>query len=358
MITAATAALLGVLELGARGLAADAPSAVDHALAADALRDQPDARALFEELYSGRIRHRFEPFVHYHLRPYDGVHVHVGPEGRRATPQPDVPADAPVVWVFGGSTIFGMGARDGHTIPAQLARAMTVPARIENYGQIGFFSTQELVTLLRELHAGRRPDVAIFVDGVNEVLPALVMGRPGTPLDTPQLEAELDALRGGGSAAVLGHVLRGLAPRSALLARLVSTPGPAPIESRVPAADEDDVARTIATTYRVNRDVIRALAARFGFEVVFFWQPTIFSKRARSPGEERLAGESRAYASLYAKAHRAVVGADGDAPIDLTDVFGDDATPVFFDFCHVSERGNQRLAERLAPHVDAALGAR
>lgn len=147
------------------------------------------------------------------------------------------------------------------------------------------------------------------------------------------------------------------APRSVLLARLTSK-REAAIQSAVPAAEEDAAARAIASTYAVNQALIRALGERYGFSVAFFWQPTIFSKRARSPGEARLADEGRAYASLYAKTHAAVFSAEGATTVDLTDAFADDATPVFFDFCHLSERGNRRIAEVMAPHVDRALRAR
>ena len=41
-------------------------------------------------------------------------------------------------------------------------------SNVRNLGRRGFVSTQEVIYLMRELQAGRRPDVVVFYNGVND----------------------------------------------------------------------------------------------------------------------------------------------------------------------------------------------
>ena len=77
--------------------------------------------------------------------------------------------------MFGGSTAWGEGAPDDETIPSHLARLMNVwgvDTTVKNLGERGYVSTQEVVFLYRELQAGRRPDVVVFYDGINDAAAA------------------------------------------------------------------------------------------------------------------------------------------------------------------------------------------
>ena len=81
--------------------------------------------------------------------------------------------------MFGGSTMWGAGARDDYTIPSFLSKMLTqaFPGRIRvvNYGRSGFVSTQERILLFQALQHGCRPQIAIFYPGfpgLNGVRPA------------------------------------------------------------------------------------------------------------------------------------------------------------------------------------------
>jgi lysophospholipase L1-like esterase len=92
-------------------------------------------------------------------------------------------AKARKVWVFGGSTIFGIGTPDSATIPSYLSRELNAHSsdcvEVTNLGAEGYVTNQELILLLQQLKAGHRPDIAVFYDGVNE---SLVGGfSPGVP---------------------------------------------------------------------------------------------------------------------------------------------------------------------------------
>ncbi|MCB0419073.1 MAG: SGNH/GDSL hydrolase family protein [Bdellovibrionales bacterium] len=80
------------------------------------------------------------------------------------------------VFAFGGSTTFGWHVGDEETIPSYLERELQQKLRrqgnwrrveVTNFGK-GFNSWyQEMVLFERLLHAGYKPDVVVFLDGVN-----------------------------------------------------------------------------------------------------------------------------------------------------------------------------------------------
>jgi hypothetical protein len=75
--------------------------------------------------------------------------------------------DNPVrIWVFGGSTVFGMGVPDWATMPSQLLAVLNEGSlgcvQVTNLGVEAYVSTQEVLLLLEELKAGRRPDITVF----------------------------------------------------------------------------------------------------------------------------------------------------------------------------------------------------
>lgn len=198
---------LGGLELLARAWPDDPPAP---RATADAFQGQPDAEATLDVVYSGQLQTRFAPFVHFTLAPHDGPLIEIDAEGRRRVPGTATSTRAPTVWMFGGSTMWGMGARDEGTIPAHLTRLLGHEVRVVNFGQVGYLSTQEVLTLLLELQAGRRPDVAVFYDGVNEVFPALKLGQAGLPLDVARRRAEFNITRPDALPRLTGAALTGL----------------------------------------------------------------------------------------------------------------------------------------------------
>ncbi|MEQ8278084.1 MAG: SGNH/GDSL hydrolase family protein [Deltaproteobacteria bacterium] len=316
----------------------------------DALADQAQAAALFDELYSGRLQHRFEPFAHYRMKAYAGQHVNVNADGWRATPTSA--ADGPTVWVLGGSTIWGMGARDEGTIPSHLARALR-SARVENLGQIGYTSTQELITLLARLQAGERPDVVVFYDGVNDLLSLLKLGRAGLPLDVPRRELEFNITRPDELPRLLKATVANVARKSKVLGLVRGTGERQPAR---PIEDPERAAQDALRAYLANVAAAQGLAERYGFEVMFFWQPTLFGKAKLSASEKAALAEEASFAPVYRAAQAQV--ATSTVVVDLSDVFGEDPAPTFFDFCHLSEAGNLRVADRIAQVVAPVLEGR
>ncbi len=120
-------------------------------------RTIPDPRVIAEG-YGGEtwpIRHyqelerlsvRWEPYVYFRQRPIAGQTITIDERGFRKRWQSprDPTADAhrrpSRIWMFGGSSLWGFGARDDQTIPslvAQKIHAHGIQAIVGNFSEIG-----------------------------------------------------------------------------------------------------------------------------------------------------------------------------------------------------------------------------
>ncbi|MGO9118307.1 MAG: SGNH/GDSL hydrolase family protein [Desulfomonilaceae bacterium] len=132
---------------------------------------------------------RWEPYVYWRRERTEGRYVNVSESGVRRTwtSKTSRTSDGPCrIWCFGGSTMWGDGARDKFTIPSHIAKILSqqMPStnvEVVNFGEIAYVSTQEFLTLYMKLRQGERPDVVIFYDGVNDVYSAYHNKEVGLP---------------------------------------------------------------------------------------------------------------------------------------------------------------------------------
>lgn len=167
---------------------------------ADPRASAADARQLVTELgeASGQGT-TWRPFVYWRLRPFQGRFVNVDDEGLRATVKPPGVVMSPNprrVFLFGGSTMWSANVPDALAIPSCLWKQMSRPGDWEmtNFGQPGYVSTQDLLTLELECRAGNRPDVAIFYNGFNDIASALQNAAAGVAINEINRSREFNQL--------------------------------------------------------------------------------------------------------------------------------------------------------------------
>lgn len=301
------------------------------------------------------LRTRWQPYVYWRIRAHRGQHINVDSTGNRHTwNSTSTPSPSQLrIFMFGGSALWGIGARDEFTIPSlvskRLARQTTTGVRVTNFGEIGWVNTQEIIALMLELRRGNVPDIVVFYDGANEYASAFQSGGAGIPQNEGNRVAEFNLLRGGGDSrrilfrrlALYRWIER--ATRSARGSQETSLPGDNPVLIKPLAEDVVDV-------YVGNVELVESLSNRYGFKAFFFWQPLIYSKRNPSPSErEELARRgSRRGAPLAALAHKTLKERMSTGKLaslyDLADVFGDDGRMAFVDSVHLVESANDRVA--------------
>ena len=91
-----------------------------------------------------------------------------------------VSADTIDIYFFGGNTMFGQNIADSETIPSRFISAYreenpSRSVRVKNFGVPHYYSKQELMLLTSLLFDGHRPDIVIFLDGLNDFYPARML---------------------------------------------------------------------------------------------------------------------------------------------------------------------------------------
>jgi hypothetical protein len=329
---------------------------------ADGYRDEDWPAHAFREFFD-RVRVEWAPFVGWRHRPLAGTYHNFDARGLRRTwrpPEAESGGKRPHrVFMLGGSTVMGMGARDDGTVPSLLARGLFeagLAAEVTNMGQLGYVMAQEVAALIEELKRGNAPDLAVFTDGLNEVMTAEHHGTAGRLWQEANRRHEFNLIQPYRRADLLRFAARALAPETAKALGLFEPPADPP--ARLAAADVERVAGDVWRHYAWNVRLVEDLAARFKFRALFFWQPAIFMKKTPTAYEERLKreGDTPLFRSVYGQ-RLETLGTLENA-VDLSRAFEDLAEGVYYDAHHLTERGNGLLAAAMLPHVVAALRAR
>lgn len=236
-------------------------------------------------------------------RQYEGEYLNVDQYGRRATSAPSAAhAGQPplTIWVFGGSTLFGWGLPDQHTLASQLqgelqARIPDRQVRVTNFGVPWYNSSHEAALLVANLReAPEPPDIALFLDGPNDLSHVLAYHNE-SPLHN-QLDAAWESWLDYLYAPFPGIQV---SPNFPLFrAYYVLGPGDplgVKIEKRNPGevrSDEELVQRAL-DHYRTNRRVMTAVCQEYDIAPYFLLYATPFWLD-RDPGTLEL-GNSKAF---------------------------------------------------------------
>lgn len=330
----------------------------------------------YQEEYS-KLRTRYWPYIMWQRRPAEGTYINVGADGTRHTWNPEYPNDETVmqIWVFGGSTAWGSGSRDDYTIPSHLSRLLQesgIMAEVTNFGETGYVFTQEIVRLLMELRTRPAPDLVIFYDGANDVYAAYHDGFAGGFSDfndyasahklahrrnhyTFWEDVYINTTEIMGRHCYLYQFVNKLperlqqashpAAKQADFPEVAETPEFPEIGASMSKEGLSNLSRRIVAYYERSSGLVEGISRGYGFDFVLLWQPVIFLEdktfeiesldvRSQDPALAFLAKETRERLSS-----RPISGFR-----DLSGALKDRPEPVFFDWCHLIESGNEMVA--------------
>jgi hypothetical protein len=294
----------------------------------------------------------YEPYTDMTDPPLTGRFVNVDAAGFRRSkdqrPWPPAPDDVSA-FLFGGSTTFGYGVADEDTIASYLQPLLSAggrPTHVFNFGHSGYYSTQERILFQQLVVAGHVPDLAIFIDGLNDF--SAVKDEPFTAkrlrdgfqvAESPLLLAA-QALPVTTTARHAGRLLGLLAPDT---------------ETRPPY---DDVAylRAVLDRYRRSKRAITGIAAAYGIRPVFVWQPVPTYKFPPGDAGRWMAGGGAGWSREGYQLLAKTLAAEplGDDFVWCADVAADGTDVFYVDTVHYGPV----LAERVARCIADAVLAR
>jgi hypothetical protein len=246
------------------------------------------------------------------------------------------------VWMFGGSTTYGLNQRDDHTIASELARAAAangIELDIHNKGNNGQLHWMESERFAWDLTTEPAPDLVLFYDGVNETWEGSTLNRFSTG-DVPDMydPTLLDAWENGREGTSTD------APAAPPGARLVGRP-------RGPVLGLVGEAKATIDRYDRARALSKSTATAHSLPVRYFWQPSRYSRPlVLSEPHYDTSNENNARVSEQLK----VKYLPKDV-IDLSDSLRGTTEPLFTDDVHHNEEGAGLIAAKMFTRIKGDL---
>ena len=215
---------------------------------------------IIKEDYSS-LKYQYQPWVEFRDRPFSGQYINIGSDGNRLNyKNQEYDPGKFTIFIFGGSTMRGFLIKDEDTIAAYLEKELP-DCQVINFGRDFYFSTQEMLLFLSLLKEGKKPDIAIFLDGLNDT--RIITGGG----DAPPIAKEIFS-----SVLLNGFYLnRDIVPilkfcyvlRSAFKHKANAAP---------PKTENIDTASDrVIKIYRFNKEVIKSIAAKNNIKTFFFF---------------------------------------------------------------------------------------
>ncbi len=361
-----TIILIIVVELGfriVRMVMVDPGAVVDQRVNADGYSGKGWVEDYFKEVHS--IHTVWKSYVYWRSGPFTGKYINIDENGLRRTwnPNDDHSTDKKVILAMGGSTMWGFGARDEHTIPSYLSKLIHESGKknykVINMGDSGYVNSQELMALYLRLRRGEIPDIVIFYDGVNDIFSAFQNKEAGLPQNEINRRLEFNLLSAN-TKTILSIYGPMLLKRTATFKTLREIALGREMGAYhdwtmgltgkpISETEAENLGESVAKIYYGNMKIVQALADSYGFKFKFYWQPTIYQKDVLSDYEKKVKKSMKALAPLFKEAYNQALAkgrVDGVTRgfRDLSNVFRGVKSPVFIDFCHITEKGNQLMA--------------
>jgi hypothetical protein len=302
--------------------------------------DREYAKEVFKDYNS--VKHEYYPFVGWKCKPYNGKTTHIGEDGYRYhTPPQAGGTPEKVVRFFGGSTMWGEGSDDQHTIPA-LFNEKFPQYKVFNHGQLAYNSRQELDALISMYSKDQKSDLVIFYDGVNDA--AFLCPKEIDELPSHRLVPMFrDKIYVGKSKIVKEALFKAFLEN---ILKLVRKHSSAPKESPYDCLSSPGKAEEIAEIMMKNWELAHEIVTARGGKFIAILQPAAFVGNPRTDHLAKDEDFKSNFAEVYKHIRTRIAQRNHPWIYDLSNAFDGDEL-IFIDFCHVSPNGNEIMAKRI-----------
>ena len=260
------------------------------------------------------------------------------------------------VWFFGGSTMWGTGSSDNQTIPSHFNSLTNLP--VYNFGETGWNSRQSLNQLINAIGDKKNPSVAIFYDGVNDIIHQCRSEVVSLPSHMREIRLQ-NALKPLPIQNLIG-ISNFLLTPYIKISREYSIQLPffdSSISKRFDCDINEGKALLIAQHLVNNWYTAHVISKSKNFEFYGILQPTLFSTKTKSdyfPPD--IVKQNSEIEIQYKKVYPLILKEIDkycaydknfcSKIIDGTDWL-DGTNNIFIDFCHLNSHGNKVIAQRI-----------
>ncbi|MBT1697401.1 SGNH/GDSL hydrolase family protein [Fulvivirgaceae bacterium PWU4] len=340
-INMASFALLLVLVNWACGLYLKRAADVKREKLPNYANDYAHAEKVFYDY--NRVQHQYEPFVGWKTLPYKGATLNISTDGRRTHPAPANQKEKSVHF-FGGSTMWGEGSDDEHTIPA-LFNERNPQYDVYNHAQLAYNTRQELDALISLYAVDTRPDIVVFYDGVNDaafLCPKDIKQLPAHRL-VPMYREKLYV----GKMAFVKEIAAKIFVENTMKVIHKFTYKPTPDNSPYDCLSNPGKAEQIASMMMKNWEMAHEIVTNRGGAFIAVLQPAAFVGKPRTEHLQLDEELGKNFREIYKRIQQKIAERGHPWIVDLSDRFnGDDY--IYIDFCHVSPNGNEIIAREIS----------
>lgn len=312
-------------------------------------KDREHARAVFHDYTS--LQHEYYPFVGWKTLPYKGKTTTIDAGGNRIHTPPAY--DGPIektVHIFGGSTIWGEGSDDQHTIPA-LFNQHVPDHKVFNHGQLAYNTRQNIEALITLYNKSQHPDVVIFYDGVNDaafLCPSVISELPAHRL-VPMFRQRIYISKGQ----VIKDILNKIFTEN-IIRFVRRNSAKADQASAYDCLSNPDKAEQIAEMFMMNWELAHEIVTQRGGKFMAFLQPAALVGNPKTDHLELDEHLKANFADVYERIRKKIQEKKHPWIYDLSNLLDRDEY-IFIDFCHVSPNGNEIVAKAIADIVKPQL---
>ena len=303
-----------------------------------------------------QLETEYKPFIAWKRKPTNKKFTNINENGDRITTTSDSESNQ-IIRFFWGSTMWGAKVEDSNTIPSSFGRCNS-EYRVENHGGTGFNSRQSLALLMNQLVKGDSCHTIVFYDGVNDVADLCIkeLSIPGHGRET-QMRNELTTVNSTGSylkgkdgifqlsKQLLSKIF--IRNTKTLIQKIIgrffkkSLPDPYCCHTELDRASA--VADHLLNTWKIARQ----LAEAKGIQFIAILQPNIFAGNVKNEylNLEKRGSLGENFQIVYPILKEKIM--EYDWIYDFTEIFDKIDNPVYLDFCHLNQEGNEIIANHI-----------
>lgn len=296
--------------------------------------------------------YNYEPFTQFKESPYQGKYVNVDENGFRVTknqgPWP-LAKENFNVFIFGGSTTFGYGLPDEETIASYMQDYLSEinleskKVVVYNFGRGNYFSTQERILFEQLLNTNNVPNLAIFIDGINEFY---------YNEDKPVFTDLFEKIVGDRTGALKYLSLRALkmtpiGQAADYFGNKIFKDNKSNLEE---AYNDPILIDRVISRYLKNKNLIEAIAKGYNIKPIFVWQPIPLYKYDLKYHLFAEGGFDRHTYSKYGYPQMAKLNEGGSLGNDFlwcADIQEWIEEPLYLDKVHYTAEMSQKLAKKI-----------
>lgn len=308
-----------------------------------------------------QLETEYQPFIAWKTRPINKKYTKVNKDGDRVTIQKKQKTGK-VIRFFGGSTMWGTGVEDSNTLPSCFERCKD-DSRIINHGERGFNSRQSLELFTNLLIKNKSVDIAVFYDGVNDIADFCFekLSIPGHGREV-QMREKLTTVKSTrsyfrGKDGIFNLSLNLLSKIfiantqklvHKIIGKFFKKNLADPYSCHTNQGRADAVANHLLNTWKIAHQI----ATANDIEFIAILQPNLFVGKVKNDylNLEKRGSLGENFQVVYPILKEKIKAYDWI--YDFTEIFDKNENPVYFDFCHINQEGNEIVANQICEIVN------